>query len=62
MAEQGQSTCHVALGQVHANQAEEGVGLREGKHIGRLLIGCVCEKYYLALAELFLIYLNFAYI
>lgn len=29
MAEQGQSTCHIALGQVHAHQAEESVGLRE---------------------------------
>ena len=56
MAEQGQGTCHVALGQVHANQAEEGVGLREGTHTYRLPIGCVSEKYYSA------IYLNFAYI
>lgn len=29
MAEQGQGTCHISLGQVHAHQAEEGVGLRE---------------------------------
>lgn len=29
VAEQGQSTCHIALGQVHAHQAEESVGLRE---------------------------------
>lgn len=31
MAEQGQGTCHIALGQVYAHQAEQGVRLREEK-------------------------------
>lgn len=29
VAEQGQRTCHIALGQMHAHQAEQGVRLRE---------------------------------